>query len=280
MKAYRNPFRPSGPVRVVGHRGAAGVAPENTLPSFEYAMKVGVDAVEFDLRCTRDDQLVVVHDANVERITEGRGTVEGMTYDELARLDAGYRFSPDEEDEEYPFRGRGIRIPRLQEVLEVTEDLPLIAEVKSMRAGHQLESWLRNHPRQFDLRDRMIVGGFSGEVLEPARQEARWSCASEDDLRWYVLTSKIGLGGLFSPERSHALMVPERYRNFLPIVTPSFAERAHRDGLGVYVWTINDPQRMQRLHGMGVDGMISDYPGRLKNVYEQLEETESQGKAG
>lgn len=271
MSRPTNPFRRGGPVRVIGHRGAAGVAPENTLPSFEHAMDVGVDAVEFDLQCTRDDRLVVMHDATVDRLTDGEGRVEAMTYDELSGLDAGYHFRP-EDEEGFPFRGRGVRVPRLEEVLEVTGDRPVITEVKSLRAGRRLGEWLQNNPAASGARDRMIVGGFSGEALEPARREARWSCATQDDLRWYVLLGKIGLGGLRPPGRADALMVPERYRGFLPIVTSSFVKRAHRDGLGVYVWTVNDPQRMQRLHEMGVDGMLSDYPKRLKRVYEQLDE--------
>lgn len=263
-----NPFGRGSSVRVIGHRGAAGVRPENTLPSFEHAVDVGVDAVEFDLQCTRDDELVVMHDPFVDRVTEGEGSVKEMSYDELAELDAGFRFSPAGEDG-HPYRGRGIRVPRLEEVLEVTGDLPLIAEVKSRRAGRRLAEWLRESSRGQQARSRLLVGGFSREALQGPRREARWSCATQEDLRWYVLLSKLGLGGLAVPERPDALMLPERYRGILPVVTDAFVDRAHRDGLGVYVWTVNDPERMRRLHGMGVDGMLSDYPERLKRLYER-----------
>ncbi len=269
-----NPFERKSSVRVIGHRGAAGVRPENTLPSFEHAVDVGVDAVEFDLQCTHDDELVVMHDPFVDRVTEGEGSVEEMTYDELAGLDAGYRFSPEGEDE-YPFRGRGIRVPRLEEVLEVTGDLPLIAEVKSPRAGRRLAEWLRTTSHGRRARSRMLVGGLSTDVLEVPRREAAWSCATREDLRWYVLLNKLGLGGLATPERPDALMLPERVRGFFPVVTESFLDRAHRDGFGVYVWTVNDPDRMRRLHEMGVDGMLSDHPGRLRCLYDDVDSTTS-----
>jgi glycerophosphoryl diester phosphodiesterase len=269
-----NPFRRNGPVSVVGHRGAAGVAPENTLPAFEHAMDVGVDAVEFDVQCTRDDVLVVMHDAEVDRLTDGEGPVEEFTYDELQQLDAGYNFSP-QDQEGFPYRGEGVRIPRLEEVVEVTGDVPMIVEAKSHRAGRRLAEWLRQTERGSRARSRMIVGAFTNDMLEPARREAHWSCASQDDLQWYILLHKIGLGRYVAPDRPNALMLPPKYKQVLSIITPSFVNRANRDDFGVYAWTINDPDRMRNLYEIGVDGILSDHPGRLKQVHEEMK---SEGK--
>lgn len=274
MSDPANPFRRNGPVSVVGHRGAAGVAPENTLPSFEHAVDVGVDAVEFDLQCTRDDVLVVMHDSTVDRVTGATGSVEDLTYDQIKQLDAGYSFSPEGLDD-YPYRGEGVRIPRLDEVVEVTGDLPMIVEAKSHRAGRRLGEWLRETKRGSRARSRMIVGAFTNDMLEPARRQASWSCASQDDLQWYVLLHKVGLGQYVAPDRPNALMLPPRYRQLLPVITPSFVKRANRDGFGVYAWTINETDRMRELYEMGVDGILSDYPKRLKRVHERME---SEGK--
>ncbi|MFB6345513.1 MAG: glycerophosphodiester phosphodiesterase [bacterium] len=270
MSDPNNPFRRNGPVNVVGHRGAAGVAPENTLPAFEHAVDVGVDAVEFDLQCTRDGVLVVIHDSKVNRVTDAEGAIEDLTYDDIKQLDAGYNFRP-EGQEEHPYRGQGVRIPRLEEVLDVTEDVPMIVEAKSQRAGKRLGEWLRKTQRGSRARSRMIVGAFSNETLKPAREEAHWSCASQDDLRWYVLSHKIGFGRYFAPEDPNALMLPPYYQDFLPILTPSFVDRANRDGFGVYAWTINEAERMRNLYEIGVDGILSDYPKRLKRVYESMD---------
>jgi glycerophosphoryl diester phosphodiesterase len=264
-----NPFRRNGPVSVVGHRGAAGVAPENTLPAFEHVLDVLVDPVEIDLQCTRDDVLVVMHDDRVDRLTDGEGPVEDYTYDELKQFDAGYHFQP-EDEQGHPFRGEGIQIPRLEDVVDLTEDLPMIVEAKSHRASHRLAEWMRETERGSRARSRMIVGAFSSEMLEPARREAHWSCASQDDLTGYILLHKIGLGRFVAPDRPNALMLPPRYKRILSIITPSFVKRANRDNFGVYAWTINDPDRMRNLFEIGVDGILSDYPGRLKQVHEEL----------
>lgn len=257
-------FGPTSPLRVIGHRGAAGVAPENTLPSFRHAVEVGVDAVELDLHCSRCGELVVIHDDTVDRTTEGDGPVESRNLEELRRLDAGHRFTPDG-GRSFPFRGQGHRIPTFDETLAAIPDLPVIAEIKSARAGVALGNWLVESPEA----DRILVGGFSRAHVEPAGRRARWRCAYTEELRGYVLLGKLGLAGLAVP-RVDAAMVPERRRG-LRIVTPRFIERAHADGLGVFVWTVNEPDDMRRLYGWGVEGLLSDHPARLRRVVEELD---------
>src|ERR1700747_2744500 len=94
--------------RLFGHRGAAGVAPENTLPSFHRARADGADVFELDVHATRDGAIVVLHDASLERTTDGAGPVAALTAAELSRLDAGHRFTPDG-GRTFPYRGQGIR---------------------------------------------------------------------------------------------------------------------------------------------------------------------------
>lgn len=255
-------FGPGSPIRVIGHRGAAAVAPENTLPSFRHASDVGADAVELDLHCSRDGHLVVIHDDTLQRTTNGKGDVEIRTLEELRALDAGFRFTPDG-GRSYPYRDRGVRIPTLPEVLAEIGDLLVVAEVKSRRAGKAMGEWLRDSPE----RDRILVGGFEREDVEPAGRHARWRCAYQDELRWYVLLGKIGLGRRFAPDVD-AAMVPER-RRLIRIVSRRFVRRAHADGLGVFVWTVNRPEDMRRLLAWGVDGLVSDAPGRARRVVDE-----------
>src|SRR5689334_9975223 len=101
--------------RVIGHRGAAGVAPENTVAAFEWAVADRADIVELDVHASRDGQIVVIHDETVDRTTDGVGAVKDLSLAELKRLDAGYRFKSAADD--YPFRGRGVTIPTLAELL-------------------------------------------------------------------------------------------------------------------------------------------------------------------
>ncbi len=256
-------FGPGSPIRVIGHRGAAAYAPENTLPSFEHAVEVGADGVELDLHCTADGHLVVIHDDTLERTTDGSGAVEERTLEELRGFDAGYRFTPDR-GETFPFRGRGVRIPTFEEVLAAVGGLPVVAEIKSMRAGRAMGEWLPASPD----RDRILVGGFDREQVAPAGAAARWRCAYQDELTGYVLFGKIGLNRWFRPEGVDAAMVPEK-RSILRVVSPGFVRRAHADGLGVFVWTVNRPDDMRRLFDWGVDGLVSDAPGRVRRVVDE-----------
>lgn len=257
------PFGPRERALVIGHRGAAGAAPENTLPSLRRAVEDGANALEFDLQCSADGRLVVLHDDTVDRTTDGSGAVEGLTLEALRRLDAGHAFTPDR-GASHPFRGHGVRIPTLEEALEAAGDLPVVVEVKSAAAGRALGGWLEAHPEEGR---RMIVGGFDADAVASAAARARWRCATSEDLTPYVLLGKVGLGGLSAPA-ADAAMVPER-RRFVRIVTGRFVHRCHADGIGVHVWTVNRPDRMRRLLDLGVDGLISDLPARARRVLEE-----------
>ena len=258
-------FAPGSRLRVIGHRGAAAVAPENTLPSFEHAVRVGADAVELDLHRSADGHLVVIHDPTLPRTTDGTGPVETRTLEELRTFDAGYHFTTDR-GRTFPFRGRGVRIPTLEEVLEVLGDRPVVAEIKSEAAGHALGEWLRRS----EERDRILVGGFERAEVELAGRHARWRSAYQDELRPYVLLGKVGLGRAFAPTGCAAAMVPERH-GAIRIVTPRFVRRARADGLGVFVWTVNAPADVRRLLAWGVDGLVSDVPGRVRRILDEFE---------
>ena len=246
-------------IRIIGHRGAAGVAPENTLVSFERGVLGGAQAIEMDVHRAASGELVVFHDPTLDRTTDGSGPVEAMSLPELQRLDAGYRFTLDH-GRSFPFRASGVGIPTLDQAVEACGDLPLIIEVKSAAAGLGLGDWLREHP----ARSRILVGGESARDSAPAVEESEYNCASADDLRPTVLLSKIGLRrGL--PARVTAAMVPVRSHG-LRVVTRGFVRRTHRAGQGVFVWTVNRPQQMRMLFDMGVDGLISDFPAILRRV--------------
>jgi glycerophosphoryl diester phosphodiesterase len=254
-------FGPGSTIRVIGHRGAAAVAPENTLPGFRHAREVGAHGVELDLQCSRDGRLVVIHDPTVDRTTDGTGRVEELDLEALQELDAGHAFSPDH-GRSHPYRGQGVRIPTLDEVLEAVGDLAVVAEVKSRRAGEAMGRWLRSGGEE--RRERILVGGFEREFVDPARRHARWSCAYQTELLPYVLLGKIGLGRRFAPG-ADAAMVPERHRS-IRVVSRGFVRRCHRDGLGVFVWTVNRTEDARRLFDWNVDGIVSDAPGRILRV--------------
>ncbi|HEY2990186.1 MAG TPA: glycerophosphodiester phosphodiesterase, partial [Candidatus Binatia bacterium] len=120
----------SGPKpRIIGHRGAAGEAPENTLASFQRALADGADFVELDVHASADGEVVIIHDETADRTTDGRGSVNGLSLGELKRLDAGYRFTKDG-GATYPYRGQRIEIPTLTELFSLLPEVRAIIEIK------------------------------------------------------------------------------------------------------------------------------------------------------
>jgi glycerophosphoryl diester phosphodiesterase len=255
-------FGPGGEIRIIGHRGARGVAPENTVPAIRHGVEVGSQAIEIDLHASRDGEIVVIHDPTLDRTTDGSGPVAERTLAELRELDAGFRFTADD-GATFPFRAKGVRIPTLDEAMKAIGDLPAILEVKSATAGRKLAEWLPGRPEL----DRVIVGGFNADEVGPAGSVARWRCAYQTDLLGFVLWGKLGISRRL-PDDLAAAMVPVR-KGAVRIVTRGFVRRMHEQGKGVFVWTVNRPAEMRRLLDMGVDGLISDYPAVLRRVVEE-----------
>src|SRR5215203_3240073 len=124
----------------IAHRGGAEIAPENTLEGFREGLRVGAGVLELDVHTTADGHVVVIHDAVIDRTTDGTGAVWEMTLAELKRLDAGYRFTRDR-GATYPFRGEGVGIPTLEEVYDEFGDVPINIEIKGERPGIEEAVW-------------------------------------------------------------------------------------------------------------------------------------------
>ena len=153
---------------VIAHRGGAGLWPENTLHAFKQAQLLGVDVIEMDVRSTSDGVLVVLHDATVERTTDGKGRVGEMTLAELSRLDAGYKWSSDG-GKTFPFRGQGIVVPTLQEVFTALPEMRFNIEPK--QDAPSMAQPLCRLIREHRMADKVMLGSFSSTVLEEFRRE-------------------------------------------------------------------------------------------------------------
>jgi len=259
-------FRAGSEIRIIGHRGAAGVGPENTVVSIERAIRAGAQAIEIDVHVSADSELVVIHDDIVDRTTNGTGPVENMTLDEIRRLDAGHGFSPDR-GRSFPFRDSGLRVPTLDEAVAAAASLPMIIEVKSRAAGVALGDWLRSRRETAGDTERFIVAGFERDDVAPAAAAANWRCATRADLIPFVLLGKLGIPGPL-PSHVDAIMLPIR-KGALRLVTRRFVRQAHDRGVGVFVWTVNRPSVMRELFDIGVDGLISDVPARVRRIVEE-----------
>ena len=244
---------------VYAHRGGALLRPENTILAFDYGLSLGADGLELDVHLSRDGVVVVHHDAMLDRTTGARGPLAERTADELAHVDAGYWFTGADATggHAYPFRGQGIGIPRLSEVLSRYPAIPLVVELKVNRP--ELAERVLEDVRRAGAVDRVAFGSFGWRVLHTVRslEPKIPTGASQEEVRWALYRSWVRWP-LLRP-RYRELQVPEQ-AGATRVVTRRFIEYAHRAGLLVKVWTVNDPADMRRLLEWGVDALISDRP--------------------
>lgn len=254
MRSTLHPAFARGAVRVFAHRGGAKLAPENTLAAFDQGLAHEADGLELDVRLSRDGVVVVLHDATVERTTDGRGAVADLTAQELSRLDAGAQFGA---ADGYPFRGRGVGVPRLREVLDRYPGVPMIVELKV--DAPDLATRTLVEIRTARAQGHVALGSFKQGVLDVARAEAPEipTGASTDEVRNLLWRSRFWATVRRPPFR--LLQVPE-VRAGRRVVSPRLVRAAHRAGLAVQVWTVDREDDMRRLLEWGVDAIITDRP--------------------
>ncbi|MGQ0538241.1 MAG: glycerophosphodiester phosphodiesterase family protein [Gemmatimonadaceae bacterium] len=245
------------PPVVIGHRGNAAHAPENTLESFRQAVALGADGVEFDVRLSSDGAVVVMHDALVDRTTDGTGPVANLTLAQLRRLDAGYSFAGGSAT--HPYRGAGITIPTADEALDATRPLPTIVEVKATAAA---EALLRLLQRRGD-EERVVVGSFDTQSLAPFRRAGIRTTASRAEVRSLLAPALMRVRRKGLPFA--VLSIPPTYRG-MPLPLRALARCVASDEVPLHVWTVNDAHLAQRLWRIGVTGILSDDPARILAV--------------
>ena len=244
---------------VFAHRGGAALRPENTIAAFDHGLALGADGLELDVHLSRDGVVVVHHDDTLDRTTSAHGPLSARTADELAQVDAGYRFTPDSRASTplYPFRGQEIGVPRLRAVLERYPSARVIIELKTPDA--ELAHRTIDDVRAARALDRVILGSFHWRALNAARRyEPRIPTgAASEETRWALYRSRVRWP--LGRTKYREFQVPERSGATL-IVTPQFIAHAHRAGLPVRIWTVDDRDDMVRLLGWGADSVISDRP--------------------
>lgn len=245
---------------VIAHRGGAGLRPENTLVALAHAVELGADIIEIDLQLTTDGKIVLMHDRTVDRTTDGHGFVAALSLHELRKLDAGYHWSSDG-GRSHPFRGKGIRVPTLEEVFERLPDTRLNIEMKY--AGADMAGPLCTLIRQSGAQHRVLVASMSEPAVVAFREECPGVATSMSRSEaWFFFGAQLAsLEATYTPP-VRALQIPDRLGDNV-IATPRLIAAAHRRNLKVHVWTINDVARMGELIRSGVDGIITDRPDQL-----------------
>lgn len=228
------------------------------MEAFSGAVDLGYRHLETDLHMTSDDVLVCIHDDTVDRTTNGAGDVSSFTFDELRGLDAGFRHST---SDGFTFRGTGVQVPSLEEVLTSFPDVSVVIDLKTDGLVEALAALLV----RLGAQERVIVGAFSDERLAEFREATNGTVATSTGpvaTRMWVIASRLGRK---APGEASALQVPTQMRG-VRVVDPKLVGVAHEAGLQVHTWTVNDPDEMERLLDIGVDGLITDRPDVLKQV--------------
>ena len=262
-KGRKRTIRRDWPVNLA-HRGASALAPENTIEAFRLAVETGAGGLELDVHMTRDGHIVVIHDATVDRTTNGSGAVSEMTLHELRGFDAGYNFSPDGGTTR-PYHGKDVRVPTLGHVLEEFPGVAVNIEIKAPTPG--IEETVLGVLRGANASGRTLVVSTPHAIVERFRKISggRVSTgASKWEIGVFYFLSTLRMEQLARPAY-HALQVPLRHRG-IPLVTPRFIRAAHARGVRVDVWTINQPDEMRRLLDLGADVIMTDRPGTLAEV--------------
>jgi glycerophosphoryl diester phosphodiesterase len=248
-----------------GHRGAAALAPENTMLAFQAALKAGAPAVEFDVMFTSDRQLIVFHDYNLEKRLTSKGKISSMTLAQLQAIDISPYYSEHHPDKAMPEAFRLVRIPTLDEVLQFYSkyrDIILNIELKNEDlVDRGLERAVAEQIRKYNLQGRSIVSSFNPFSL--------W--------RFRRIMPEIPRGLIYSPKNPiyirqlwfWRLAQPDALHPDHKLVNAEYMTWARKRGFAVHVWTVNKTDDIKRMISLGVDMIITDYPDRMSQILQR-----------
>jgi glycerophosphoryl diester phosphodiesterase len=221
---------------IMGHRGAAALEPENTLLSIRRAMEIGVDAVEIDVHLNKDKEIVVIHDSTVDRTTDGTGPVSSYALNEMKKLDAG----------------KGETIPTLQEVIDFTDNkVRLVIELKEEGTERKVVDLIRRNNRE----DNAYVISFWHSLVKAVKE-------MDSRIQTGVLLVGCPVDACIATQASASALVMK-----YSFVNRRFVEIAHKEGLKVFIWNIDDRYLLKRYADMGVDGIGSNDPRVLAEYF-------------
>ncbi len=243
----------------IAHRGGGEDLPENTMPAFEAAVALGFRYLETDAHLSSDGVVFSFHDEILDRVTDRTGVVSAVTSSFIEGADAAHRFSPD--GKSFPLRGTGIRVPTMEEVLSRWPDVFVNIDTKSDAVVKPLVDLVRG----VGAIDRVCIGSYRDERLRRVRRLAGGHvCTSmgQAAIAAAWVASRIGR---MPRLRADCVQVPVRAGSVV-VLDRRFVAAAHRAGLPVHVWTIDDRAEMGRLLDLGVDGIMTDRPGLLRDV--------------
>lgn len=235
------------------HRGASGYYPENTMTAFLKAVELGADGIETDVHLTKDGELVIIHDEKVDRTTNGKGYVKDYTLKEIRNLDAG------------SFKGKQFKrekIPVLEELLELIKDkdIKINIELKTDIIWYSgIEEKVINKIHEYGIANKTIISSFNHYSV--------FKCKEIDKS---VKTGLLYMEGLFEPQLYAKIVGAEAiHPYFYAIDNKEVINRVKEAGILINAWTINEEKYMRRFLDYGIDGIMTNYPDKLKKLMEE-----------
>jgi len=245
---------------LIAHRGGAGLAPENTLAAILTGAEVwGADMIEIDVHASSDGHCVVIHDDTVDRTTNGVGAVAQMTLAQLQALDAGHHFTNDG-GKTFPFRGQGVRIPTIAEVLQALPNMRFTVELKAAAAQRPLFQAID----RLGARDRVIAAGMYDRHRTIFSEYRGAISGSMEELQRFYVRYKLGISRFFHP-RTDVVQIPEMNGDKRLLTARLVRAFAHHD-VPVHIWTVDEAADMHRLLDWGVEGIVTNRPDILAKV--------------
>ncbi len=257
-------FQGLRPTLHIAHRGGSALAPENTRVAFDAAVqRWRTDMLELDVHLTRDGDLVVAHDPTLQRCTDGEGRILDFSLIELQRLDAGYRFTTDG-GKTFPFRGKGVRLPSLREVLQAYPGLRLNVELKQDTPG--AAEALAQQVREYGAQSRVCLGSELDAVGE------KLLALLPDVVHFYPREAlsqavvAVKSGETLAADSPYSVLDMPYHFGDVVLVDADFLAATARAGKWVNVWTVDAEEDMRILVALGVGGIMTDRPDLLRQV--------------
>lgn len=247
------------------HRGGCALGPENTIAAFDRGLDTGADGLELDVRLSADGVVVVCHDETLERTTDASGPVSAHTAAELSRVDAGYHFT--DHAGRHPFRGQGVNIPTLRDVFKRYPDIPIIVEMKPDTEDMGLA--VAAEVVAADAVERVCAAGYGSRSLAATRSVLPGMASSANRMEVRLALYRSWAGWPARRASYGGYQVPE-HAGSLRVVSPRFIRHAHRAGLEVQVWTVDEADDMRRLLGWGANALISNRPDVAVTIRDQF----------
>jgi glycerophosphoryl diester phosphodiesterase len=267
QKSFFNHDRPL----VIAHQGGELLAPSNTMTAFTNAAEMGVDVLETDIHITKDGHLVTIHDHSVDRTTNGKGNVADLTLAEIQALDAGYHFKDLEGN--YSFRGKGVYIPTVEEMFQAFNDMKIEIEIKDDNPPEKTEEIalkLWNLIEEYQMEDNILIGSFDQDILKTFEKFAKGRAAisaGRQEVKNFVVTHKFLLRNLYVP-KVDVFQIPVADSGF-DLTDQRLIDGAHRLGMDIHYWTIDDPDTMEKLIDAGADGILTNRPDLLLELLKE-----------